>query len=126
TVAALAGSLVRGGLKLTPLRLLDSAGGVVLGAATGFVLVWVLGATALLVPGQTTLRKDVQRSAIIRQLNETVPPRQLLNLLARIDPFPSIAGRAAPTEPPNPTIALRPAVRDAKLSVVKITGTACG
>jgi hypothetical protein len=113
-------------LKLTPLRLLDSVGGIVFGAATGLVFVWVLGATALLVPGQTTLRKDVQRSAIIRRLNETVPPRQLLNLLARIDPFPSITGPAGPTEPPNPTIALRPAVRDAELSVVKITGTACG
>ncbi len=126
TVAAIVGSFVRGGLKLTPLRLLDAIGGIVFGAATGLVFVWVLGATALLVPGQTTLRKDVQRSAIIRRLNETVPPRQLLNLLARIDPFPSIAGPAGPTEPPNPTIALRPAVHDAELSVVKITGTACG
>jgi uncharacterized membrane protein required for colicin V production len=126
TVAAIVGSFVRGGLKLTPLRLLDSVGGIFFGAATGLVFVWVLGATALLVPGQTTLRKDVQRSAIIRRLNETVPPRQLLHLLARIDPFPSIAGPAAPTEPPSPTIALRPAVRNAELSVVKITGTACG
>jgi len=108
TVAALAGSFVRGGLKLTPLRLLDSAGGVVFGAATGFVLVWVLGATALLVPGQTTLRKDVQRSAIIRRLNETVPPRQLLNLLARIDPFPSFAGPPLPTEPIDPAVLRRP------------------
>ena len=126
TVAAIVGSFVRGGLKLTPLRLLDSVGGILFGAATGLVFVWVLGATALLVPGQTTLRKDVQRSAIIRRLNETVPPRQLLHLLARIDPFPSIAGPAAPSEPPNPTIALRPAVHNAELSVVKITGTACG
>jgi uncharacterized membrane protein required for colicin V production len=126
TVAALAGSLVRGGLKLTPLRLLDSAGGVVLGAATGFVVVWVLGATALLVPGQTTLRKDVQRSAIISRLNETVPPRRLLHLLARIDPFPSIAGPAAPSKPPDPGIALRSPVRKAELSVVKVAGTACG
>ena len=126
TVAAVAGSFVRGGLKLTPLRLLDSLGGIVFGAATGFVLVWVLGATALLVPGQSNLRKEVQRSAIVRRLDEAVPPGRLLHLLARIDPFPSIAGPSAPTEPPNPTIALRPAVHDAELSVVKITGTACG
>ena len=126
TVAALAGSFVRGGLKLTPLRLLDSLGGIVFGAATGFVLVWVLGATALLAPGQTTLRTEVQRSAIVRRLNETVPPRRLLHLLARIDPFPSITGPAAPGEPPNPAVALRPAVRDAQLSVVKVAGTACG
>lgn len=126
TVAALAGRFLRGGLRLTPLRFLDSLGGIVFGAATGFVLVWVLGATALLVPGQTKLRQEVQRSVIVRRLNEAVPPDRLLHLLARIDPFPTIAGPAAPGEPPNPGVALRPAVRKAELSVVKITGTACG
>jgi uncharacterized membrane protein required for colicin V production len=126
TVAAFAGSFVRGGLKLTPLRVLDSLGGIVFGALTGFVLVWVIGATALLAPGQTQLRKEVQRSTIVRRLNEAVPPRRLLHLLARIDPFPSIAGPAPPAEPPSPAIALRPGVRNAEVSVVKITGTACG
>ena len=58
TLGSIAGSFVRGGLKLTPLRLLDSVGGIVFGAATGLVFVWVLGATALLVPGQTTLGLD--------------------------------------------------------------------
>ena len=82
SLASFAGSFLRGGLKLTPLRLLDSAGGVFFGAATGLVLVWVLGATALLLPGQTSLRREAQRSQILQNLNAHVPPRRLLHLLA--------------------------------------------
>ena len=126
TLATLAGSFVRGGLRLTPFRLFDSLGGLVLGAATGLVLVWVLGATALLVPGQSRLRREVQRSAIVRRLDEEVPPKRLLHLLARIDPFPSIAGPAPPTEPPSPRIVGDAAVQRASASVVRVLGTACG
>src|SRR2546430_6440534 len=35
TVASLAGSVVRGGLRLTPFRILDSLGGLAFGAVTG-------------------------------------------------------------------------------------------
>ena len=126
TVASLAGSMIRGGLRLTPFRVLDSLGGVLLGAATGAVFVWVVGATALLMPGQTQLRTEVQRSAIVRRLNETVPPRRVLHLLARIDPFPSIAGPAAPDVPPTAAVLRDPVIRRAARSVVRILGTSCG
>lgn len=126
TVAAVAGSFVRGGLKLTPFRVLDSAGGVVLGALTGLVLVWVASATAQLLPGQTALRREVLRSTIVRELDNAVPPRHLLHLLARVDPFPSIVGPAAPQAPPTPAIARRSAVRQAEAGVVRVVGTACG
>jgi uncharacterized membrane protein required for colicin V production len=126
TLAGIAGSLARGGLRLTPLRLVDSAGGFVLGAATGLVLVWVVSATALLMPGQSNLRRDVQESAVVRRLDQAVPPRRLLNLLARIDPFPSIAGPEPPSEPPNGAIAGNANVRRAAQDVVRVLGTACG
>jgi hypothetical protein len=126
TVAGLAGSFVRGGLRLTPFRLLDSLGGLVLGAAAGIAVVWALGATALFMPGQPGLRSAVQRSEIVVRLQERVPPRTLFTLLTRIDPFPSIAGPAAPNAPLTPAIARDPNVRRAEASVVKITGTACG
>lgn len=126
TLASLAGSFVRGGLRLTPFRFFDSLGGVAFGAATGLALVWVLGATALLVPGQTQLRDAVQRSAIVRRLDEAVPPRRLLHLLARIDPFPSIAGPAAPNEPPSPAVLKDPVIRRAANAVARVIGTACG
>jgi S1-C subfamily serine protease len=50
----------------------------------------------------------------------------LLNAPARIDPFPAIAGPAAPAEPPDPRLAAARAVRAAGQSVVRVLGTACG
>jgi len=124
--ASLAGSFIRGGLRLTPFRLLDSLGGLAFGAATGLAFVWVGSAAALLVPGQTQLRHAVQRSAIVRRLDEAAPPRQVLGLLARIDPFPSIAGPAAPAEPPSASVLRDPVIRRAARSVVRVVGSACG
>jgi S1-C subfamily serine protease len=126
TLGSVAGSFVRGGLKLTPFRLLDSAGGILFGALTGLVIVWVASATALLLPGQTQIRRDVLRSELVRHLNEAVPPARLLHLLARVDPFQSIAGPAAPSTAASPAIARKPGVRTAEASVVKIVGIACG
>ena len=125
-VAGIIGSFLRGGLRLTPFRFIDSLGGLVLGAGAGVALVWAFGATALLVPGQTSLRREVQHSTIVRRLDEQVPPRRLLGLLARIDPFPSIAGPAAPEAPPSAAIVRRAAVTRAKGSVVRVVGSACG
>ena len=88
-------------MRFPPLRALDSAGGLVLGAAAGLALVWIVGAAALLLPGQRSLRQDVQRSEVLRRLNEIVPPERLLNALARVDPFPSIAGPPIPAAPPT-------------------------
>jgi uncharacterized membrane protein required for colicin V production len=126
TLAALAGSFVRGGLRLSPFRLFDSTAGVVFGGVTGVAFVWVLGATALLLPGQTTLRREVARSVIVRRLDEALPPRRALNLLARVDPFPSIAGPAAPTVPPSPSVERDPVISKAAHAVVRVIGTACG
>ena len=126
TLGSIIGSFIRGGLKLTPFRLLDSFGGIVLGGATGLVVVWVAAATALLVPGQTSVRRAVLRSEIVRHLNDAVSPARLLHLLARVDPFPSIAGPAAPSTPASPAIARRRGVRKAEASVVKVLGVACG
>ncbi|HEX5246986.1 MAG TPA: MarP family serine protease [Gaiellaceae bacterium] len=126
TLAGIAGSFARGGLRLTPFRFLDSLGGLLLGGASGVVFVWVLSATALLVPGQSQLRRDVQRSTVVRRLDQAVPPRRLLNLLARIDPFPSIAGPTPPTAPPSGEIAGNANVQRASRDVVRVLGTACG
>jgi S1-C subfamily serine protease len=126
SIGSLVGSLFRSGLRLPPLRALDSAGGLVLGAAAGLALVWVFGATALLLPGQPSLRRDVQRSALLRQLNAIVPSDTLLNVLARVDPFPSIAGPEIPSGPLDGPIVGDRAVRAASTSVVRVLGSACG
>ena len=108
------------------LREADSIAGVVAGALIGLVVVWVLGAMALQLPGQTTLRQAVQRSLVLRRLNSLVPPRTVLNTLARIDPFPRLAGPPVPTQPLDPRVLKRPGVHAAAPSVVRILGTACG
>jgi uncharacterized membrane protein required for colicin V production len=124
--ALVAGSFIRGGLRLTPLRLLDSAGGLLLGAAIGLAIVWVGASALLLSPGQTRLRQEVERSSIVKQLDSALPPRTLLNLLARIDPFPSIVGPKAPSLPPSKGVLRDASIRGATTRVVKVLGTACG
>jgi S1-C subfamily serine protease len=126
-VAGLVGSMARGSLVgLPPLRALDSVGGAVLGAALGVALVWVVGAVALQVPGQTSWRRAVQRSEVLLRLNRIVPPSRLLAALHRVDPFPSIAGPEIPVEPVDPSVLRDPGVRRAAPSVMRILGTACG
>jgi uncharacterized membrane protein required for colicin V production len=124
--ALVAGSRVRGGLRLTPLRLIDSAGGLLLGGAIGLAIVWVGASVALLTPGQTQIRQEVERSSIVKQLDAALPPRTLLNLLARIDPFPSIVGPSAPTLPPSKGVLRDASIRSAATRIVKVLGTACG
>lgn len=124
--ALLAGSFIRGGLRPAPLRLIDTAGGLVLGTAIGLAIVWVGASVALLSPGQTRIRAEVERSAIVKQLDAALPPRTLLNLLARIDPFPSIVGPRPPSLPPTEGVLRDPSIRTATTRVVKVLGTACG
>ncbi|MFL5954208.1 MAG: CvpA family protein [Gaiellaceae bacterium] len=127
TVASIVGSFARGSLlTMPPLRMFDSLGGLVAGAAFGLAVAWVAGAVLLQIPGQAKLRKEVQRSVILQHLNEIAPPRTVLRAFARVDPFPSIAGPAPPALPPDPRVLSSVYVRDARPSVVKITGTACG
>jgi S1-C subfamily serine protease len=127
SVGSMIGSMVRGTmLAIPPLRALDSAGGLLLGAATGFGMAWVVGAVALQVPGQTEFRRLAQQSQVLQFLNELVSPRDALRAFGRVDPFPSIAGPAVPTEPLDPRVLRQPGVRAAAPSVVRILGTACG
>ena len=124
--ALVAGSFIRGGLRLAPLRMIDSAGGLLLGAAIGLAIVWVGASAALLTPGRTAILQEVERSEIVKQLDAALPPRTLLNLLARIDPFPSIVGPKAPSLPPDRGVLRDSSIRAATTRVVKVLGTACG
>jgi S1-C subfamily serine protease len=103
----------------------DGALGAALTACVGLLIAWVLGAVAL--QSGPDIRRDVQRSAILRQLNAVLPPTgPLLNTLRGLDPFPRIDGPEARVAPPKAAIARDPEVAAARDSVVKILGTACG
>jgi S1-C subfamily serine protease len=127
SIASMAGSAIRTSLfVLPPLRWLDSLGGLVLGAVAGVAIVWVLGAVALHLPGQRELREEVQRSRILGEINERVPPSRLLDAIERVDPFLTIRGPEANVAPPDPALLASPAVRAVRDSVFRVTGSACG
>ena len=124
-VGSTAGAAVRRRLP-EALRRVDSAGGLAFGVLSGLVLVWLLAAVALQLPGRQDLRREVQRSAVLRKLNDLVPPRSALRALARVDPFPSITGPVPPVGPPDRSVLRAAGVRRAAPSVVRVLGTACG
>ena len=127
TAGTLIANRLRGALTVVPpLRAGDALGGLALGAVAGLAVVWVAGAVALHVPGQTDLRRGAQRSVVLRTLNSIVPPSRLMDALARVDPFPAIAGPAAPVAPPDPALARHPVLASASANVVRVLGTACG
>jgi trypsin-like peptidase/colicin V production protein len=105
----------------------DGAGGAALLAALGLGLAWITGAAALHTPGVGELRHVVQRSAILRGLNDLLPPSgSILNALNRIDPRLRVRGPAPGVPAPNAAILRDPDVDRAGNSVVHVLGTACG
>ncbi|HXB63687.1 MAG TPA: MarP family serine protease [Solirubrobacteraceae bacterium] len=137
--ALLAGAIIATGLEglgwrlrrttmLVPgLGILDGLLGAVLSAAVGLGIVWIVAAVAAQIPSATQLRADIQRSAILGELNSLLPPSgPVLNALARLDPLPSLPGPLPQLTAPPPKIAGAPGVRAASRSVVRVLGTACG
>jgi S1-C subfamily serine protease len=118
---------IRSVMRIPGLGVADGLLGALLSACVGLGLAWLFGAVALQTPGARELRGTIQRSAILSQLNDWLPPSgPILNALARFDPFPQIAGPDADVAPPRAAVARDPDVRAAAPSVVRIRGTACG
>jgi S1-C subfamily serine protease len=121
------GRWLRGGLRLPGLGALDGALGALLSAALALGIAWLAGAVVLQTPGLGDLRAEVQRSAVLRRLNELLPPSgPILNALARFDPLPSVPGGPADVAPPSTRVLRAPGVSAAAPSVVRVLGTACG
>lgn len=105
----------------------DGAGGAALIASVALGLAWVFGAVLLHAPSTAQLRADIQRSVILRGLNDVLPPTgPVLNALNRVDPAPTVLGPAAPVAAPDAKIASDPDVLRAGKSVVRVLSTACG
>jgi S1-C subfamily serine protease len=121
------GARARAFLRLPGLRLVDGIFGALLTASVALGIAWVVGAVALQSANSPVLRTDIQRSAILQELNQLLPPSGgFLHALARIDPLPSVSGPEADVPAPTRGILARRGVRDAGQSVVKVLGTACG
>jgi S1-C subfamily serine protease len=114
-------------LKIPGLRTADGLLGATLTACIGLGIAWIVGAVALQATSSRTLRLDIQRSAILAELNHLLPPSgPILDALARFDPLPPIHGPAATVPAPTRGILAARGVRAAFQSVVRVTGTACG
>jgi S1-C subfamily serine protease len=121
------GFKLRRTLILPGMGMLDGMLGGLLGCALALGIVWIIAAVAAQTPGQGALRADIQRSEILRKLNDVLPPSgPILDALARLDPLPSITGPSPDVAAPEPAVARAPGVRSASRSVVRIDGTACG
>jgi S1-C subfamily serine protease len=121
------GFRLRRTLLLPGLGVLDGALGALLSAALGLAIAWILAAVVVQTAGTAQLRADIQRSEILRELNQLLPPSgPILNVLASLDPLPSISGPLPNVSSPPAAIARDPGVRAASRSVVRVLGTACG
>jgi S1-C subfamily serine protease len=113
-------------LRFPGLRQVDGILGAALTACVGLGIAWIAGALALQTTGSVSLRRDLQQSAILKELNQLLPPSgPILNALAKVDPLPSVTGPPANVPPPTNGILGAPRVRAAFGSVVRIVGTAC-
>lgn len=128
--ATVAESIARGArsiVRLPGFRLLDGLLGAVLTGCVALGICWIAGAIVVQAVGAGALRTDVQRSRILRELDDVLPPSgPILDALARIDPLPSVSGPAPDVAAPARGIVRAAGVRAAGRSVVKILGTACG
>jgi S1-C subfamily serine protease len=121
------GFRLRRTLIVPGIGLLDGMLGAVLGVALALGIVWIAAAVAGQTPGQGQLQADIQRSVILRKLNQVLPPSgPILNALSRLDPIPSISGPSPDVAAPEPAIAHAAGVQGASRSVVRVDGTACG
>jgi uncharacterized membrane protein required for colicin V production len=126
-LAGLLAGMLRTSIGVIPgMRLLDRFAGLVLGLVAGVFLCWAIGAVLLYVPGETELRRSVQRSTILSEINDVFPPERLLEELERVDPIGVFLGPPAIVPPPEQGVARDPDVVRASKSVVRVTGIACG
>ncbi len=121
------GLRARGVLRVRGLRALDGLLGALLTGCVGLGLAWIVGSVALESTGSRGLRADFQRSAILRGLNQALPPSgAILHALARFDPLPPVSGPGADVPAPTRPILATSGVLTARASVVRVLGTACG
>src|SRR6185312_16037934 len=121
------GARARGVLRIPGLRTVDGMLGAALTASVALGIAWIVGAIAFQSTNSLVLKRDIQSSAILKGLNELLPPSgPILHALARIDPLPSVNGPEANVAPPSPGVLGSRGARAARPSVVRVLGTACG
>jgi hypothetical protein len=108
------------------LRTIDGLLGSVLAVALALAIAWLLSVIVLQTPGIRDYRRTIQKSAILKELNQILPSDKVLKALARFDPFPHITGPDANVPPPKGSVVSDPDIQRAGNSVVQILGNSCG
>ncbi len=120
------GGAMRAGVVSPAARGVDGILGSILAIALALGIAWLLSVIVLQTPGIRDYRRTIQKSAILRELNEVLPSDQVLKALARFDPFPTVTGPGANVPPPRGSVARDPDIQRAGDSVVQILGNSCG
>jgi S1-C subfamily serine protease len=126
TAGALTGGVLRDALRLTPFRLVDALGGMVLGVATAIAVLWIMAAVAFHLPQSSIVRERARQSTLLSKLISTLPPQDVMSALAGIDPFPLIVGPAAPAQAPDASVLTLAGLQRSERSVVRVRSEACG
>ena len=121
-LARTVGEKLRLPLLGTPLELFDKLGGAILGVAVGLMFAWVGGILGQQAPLPPTLQAALQRSEVVKELDERLPSRTLLQAFSRLDPLPRIEGPRPEVPAPDPELLEEPGVRQAAPSVVRVVG----
>jgi S1-C subfamily serine protease len=108
------------------LRAIDGLLGSALAIMLALGISWLLSVIVLQTPGIRDYRRSIQKSAILRELNQILPSDKVLKALARFDPFPRITGPAAEVPPPRGSVTADPDIQRAGNAVVQILGNSCG
>lgn len=133
-LAELVGGMLRATISFTPIRSVDSMGGLVINVAGASLLIWSVAATIVATTGglATTMRTSVILSSIDR-VTPTLVRSGVDRLSGWVDTtglprvFSGFSGiEAAPVPAPDPQIVEEPAIAAAARSVVRIQGEALG
>ena len=122
---SIAGAM-RSGIRSPAFALFDGLLGSVLATALALGLAWLVSVIVLQTPGIRDMRRPIQRSVILKELNAVLPSDKVLKALARFDPLPSIRGPQANVERPRSSYARDADVQAAGRSVVRVLSNACG
>lgn len=133
-LAELVGGMLRATISFTPIRSIDSMGGLVINVAGASLLIWAVAAAIVATTGAlaTTMRSSIILSSIDR-----VTPGVVRSGVDRLSGWVDTTGlprvfsgfgvvEAAPVPAPDPFIVDEPAVAAAARSVVRIQGEARG
>ncbi len=117
---------VRSGIRSPAFAALDGMLGSVLAVALALGLAWLVSVIVLQTPGIRDLRRPIQRSVILKELNSILPSDRVLKALARFDPLPSVRGPDVDVPPPRSSVVRDPDVQAAAQSVVRVLANSCG